>query len=195
MPLDVLAKIVVVLGNVLLVAIRAPFGQRSRSVPVAKSRKGPLERVLLAAAFVGFVVPLVWFIWPTPFSFAGYEPRVIPLGAGVGLMATGLYLLYRSHKDLGRNWSVTLELREKHELVATGVYARVRHPMYAAFLYFGLGQALALPNWAAGPAYFVAMALLVALRLGPEERMMREQFGAQYDAHAAKTKRLIPNVW
>ena len=61
--------------------------------------------------------------------------------------------------------------------------------MYAA------GQALVVPNWVAGPAYLVAMALLFALRVGPEERMMRQQFGAEYDAYMGRTKRLVPGVW
>jgi len=52
----------------------------------------------------------------------------------------------RTHKDLGRNWSVTLEVREQHALVTNGVYSRVRHPMYSAFWLWALAQALLLPK-------------------------------------------------
>ena len=67
--------------------------------------------------------------------------------------------------------------------------------MYTALLLYSVGQALALPNYVAGPSYGVAMVLLVAFRLGPEERMMIEEFGERYAAYRARTKRLVPGLW
>jgi len=67
--------------------------------------------------------------------------------------------------------------------------------MYSALGLYSLGQALALPNWVAGPSYLVSLGLLFALRVGPEERMMREEFGADYEAYMARTKRLVPGIW
>ena len=106
-----------------------------------------------------------------------------------------MWLFHRSHADLGTNWSITLEVREGHRLVTGGVYRRIRHPMYTALFLYCLGLALAVPNWIAGPSYLVAFGLLFALRLGPEERMMRETFGREYDDYAARTQRLVPGVW
>lgn len=188
------AKAGVLAGNIALIAIRAPHGQRSRSIKVAKNLKGPLEIVLLIIVGIGYFLPLVWVFAPV-LRFADYPLHPVAFAAGTALTAIGLWLLHRSHADLGPNWSVTLEVRENHSLVTRGIYRRIRHPMYLAFLVFALGQALVLPNWIAGPSYFVTFALLIALRLGPEERMMREQFGADYDAYAARTKRLVPGVW
>jgi protein-S-isoprenylcysteine O-methyltransferase Ste14 len=110
-------------------------------------------------------------------------------------LALGLWLFYRSHVDLGTNWSITLEVRDKHQLVTHGIYRRVRHPMYLSLLIYSLGQALVLPNWLVGPAYGVAMLLIFFFRLGPEERMMLGEFGNEYEAYRARTKRLIPGVW
>ena len=67
--------------------------------------------------------------------------------------------------------------------------------MYLALLVYSVGQALVLPNWIAGPSYVVAMVLLFALRLGPEERMKLEEFGKDYEAYMRRTKRLVPGVW
>ena len=86
-------------------------------------------------------------------------------------------------------------MQEKHQLVTQGIYRHVRHPMYLALLLYSLGQALVLPNWVAGPSYLVAIALLFVLRVGPEERMMLEQFGKDYEAYMTRTKRLVPGVW
>ena len=119
----------------------------------------------------------------------------VPYAAGILFLTLGLWLFHRSHADLGTNWSITLDIREEHQLVTGGVYRLVRHPMYLALQLYSVGQALALPNWVAGPSYLVALGLLCALRLGPEERMMVEHFGRDYEAYQARTKRLIPGVW
>jgi protein-S-isoprenylcysteine O-methyltransferase Ste14 len=188
------AKAVIFLANIVMVFIRAPYGQRSRTIPVARSRKGPLEVILLTIAWVAFFLTLIWIATPV-FAFADYPLHLIPLLSGSLCLVLGLWLFHRSHADLGTNWSITLEVREKHQLVTNGVYRWVRHPMYLALLIYSLGQALVVPNWLVGPSYGVAMVLLIALRLAPEERMMRETFGKDYQAYVATTKRLIPGLW
>jgi len=177
-----------------MIAIRAPHGQRSRSVKVAASRKGPLEVALLTIAWLGFFTPLVW-VASRALAFADYPLRAAAFAAGVVFLAVGLWLLHRSHADLGTNWSITLEVRENHTLVTNGIYSRVRHPMYTAFFLYSIGQALVLPNWIAGPSYLAAFGLLFALRIGAEERMMGDQFPGAYEAYAARTKRLVPGIW
>jgi protein-S-isoprenylcysteine O-methyltransferase Ste14 len=188
------AKAVLLAASAAMVVIRAPHGQRSRRVKVAQSRKGPLEVALLTLAWISFFVPLVWVFSPV-LAFADYRLRPAPFAAGVVLYAAGLWLFHRSHADLGEFWSITLEVREKHRLVTEGVYRRIRHPMYSALFLYSLGQALVVPNWLAGPSYGVAFGLLFALRIRAEERMMRETFPGEYEAYAARTKRLVPGVW
>ena len=189
-----IAKAVVLAGTVVMVAIRAPHGQRSRSVKVASSHKTARETGLLVLAWVGFLVPLMWIASPA-FSFAEYPLRTGPFVAGVMCLVIGLWLFYRSHADLGTNWSITLEVREQHRLVTQGSYRWIRHPMYSALVLYAVGQALAIPNWVAGPSDLIAFAVLVALRLPAEEKMMVQQFGDEYAAYATRTKRLVPRVW
>ena len=188
------ARAAVIAATIVMIAIRAPHGQRSRSVPVKRSAKGGLETGLLTVAWLGFFLPLVW-LFSRLLDFAEYPLHPVPYVAGVVTLAVGLYLFHRSHADLGTNWSITLEVREGHRLVTEGVYRLVRHPMYLALFLYSAGLALVLPNWVAGPSYLAAFGLLFALRLGPEERLMREEFGADYDVYAARTKRLVPGVW
>jgi protein-S-isoprenylcysteine O-methyltransferase Ste14 len=188
------AKAIVLIAAIAMVVIRSPHGTRSWQVKVAESRKGPLEVLLLTLAWIGFFLPIVWIATPW-FAFADFALHPAPLMVGTALLAAGLWFFHRSHVDLGTNWSVTLELRESHRLVTEGVYRRVRHPMYSAFLLYAIGQAIVIPNWAVGPSYLVTMALLVALRLGPEEKLMRDHFKGEYDAYASRSKRLVPGVW
>jgi protein-S-isoprenylcysteine O-methyltransferase Ste14 len=67
--------------------------------------------------------------------------------------------------------------------------------MYSALFVYAIGQALVLPNWVAGPAYLLVIAILFSLRVRPEEKMMLETFGNEYAAYMKKTKRLVPRVW
>jgi protein-S-isoprenylcysteine O-methyltransferase Ste14 len=188
------AKAIILASAIVMVVIRAPHGQRSRAVKVVRSARGSLEVVLLALAWVAFFVPLLWAVTPV-LRFADYPLHAVPLAAGVLCLAAGLWLFARSHADLGTNWSITLEVREGHRLVTQGVYRGLRHPMYAALLLYSLGQALVVPNWIAGPSYGVAMGLLFALRLGPEERLMLAEFGKDYEEYRGRSKRLVPGVW
>jgi len=188
------AKAIVLVAVILMIVIRGPHGRRSRTVKTAESRKGSLEVFLLTVAWITFFVPLLW-VW-TPFlAFADFPLHPAPLVIGTGVLAFSLWLLHRSHTDLGTNWSVTLEIRESHQLVTKGVYRSVRHPMYLALLLSGLGQALVIPNWVAAPSYAAGMALVFLLRLKPEERLMTDRFDGAYEAYASRTSRLIPGVW
>lgn len=188
------AKAVFVASTLTMFVVRAPHGNLSRALKVARSYRGVREAVLLAFAWIGFLAPLVWLASPA-LSFAEYPLRPGPFIAGVVGLVVGLWLFHRSHADLGANWSVTLEIRQYHQLVTRGIYRRIRHPMYASLLLYGLGQALVVPNWIAGPVYVVSMAILFAFRVGPEEAMMLDTFGAQYADYMARTNRLVPGIW
>ncbi len=99
------------------------------------------------------------------FSLACHDLRIIrfqPILAwlGTAVFAVSLWLFFRVHKELGRNWSDLLEVREKHVLVTDGLYRYVRHPMYTAFFMWAVAQLLLLPNWIAGPAGLVGFGIL-----------------------------------
>jgi protein-S-isoprenylcysteine O-methyltransferase Ste14 len=145
---------------------------------------------------IGFFIPLIWIVSPA-FSFTEYPLRSGPLVVGLTCLAIGLWLFFRSHADLGTNWSVTLELRQEHRLVTQGVYRAIRHPMYSALIFYSVGQALVIPNWVAGFSNVIALAVLLALRLGAEEKMMAEQFGDEYGVlgtdEAVCSRRLVDN--
>ena len=128
-------------------------------------------------------------------AFADYVTHLVPLAMGVICYAFGLSLLCRVAGNLGKYWSPTLQLKENHQLVTQGVYKRIRHPMYLSFLIFSAGNALALPNYLAGPAFLVAMVVLIVFRVPSEERMLLEEFGEEYEAYRKRSHRLIPGLW
>lgn len=187
----------VVWGVMLLVwcAMRYPAMRRARRQKTRVDNRTTLDISLLTLCVFGLVVmPIAWRLDLVP-DFADRTQSIGILLAGVVTGVVFLWLFRRSHKDLGRNWSVTLEVREGHQLVTGGVYAYVRHPMYASFLLWGLAQAFLIPNWIAGLAGLAAVVALYAVRQSREEAMMRQTFGAEYDAYCARTKRLVPGVF
>ena len=187
-----IAKIIWLVGGLTWFALRFQPRQHSRETPVRYSGRGPREFIMLAASLTGLgVVPFVYVVAHFP-RFADYPlvPAISYFGIAVELSC--LWLFYRSHRDLGHNWSVSLDLRERHTLVTTGVYALVRHPMYAGFWLMALGQALLLPNWVAGPAGLVGFGVLFFGRVAREEAMMLSAFGDEYRTYMRRTARVVP---
>ena len=128
-------------------------------------------------------------------KFADYLFQPALAWAGSAVFASSLWLFYRTHKDLGRNWSVTLEIRDRHALVTSGVYRHVRHPMYSAFWLWAFAQALLLPNWIAGPAGLIGFGTLFFLRINREEQLMIETFGDDYRHYMIRTSRVLPWIY
>lgn len=190
----VLAKVAFVVLAVGWWVIRYPFARKSRRTPVSRSRRGPAEIVRLMISLTGLgILPLLYVLTGFP-RFADYAFEPLLAACGVVVAMASLVMFRLTHKALGRNWSVTLELREGHRLVTEGIYARVRHPMYTAFWLWALAQALLLPNWIAGLSGIVGFGTLYMLRVAEEERLMSEEFGESYRSYMARTNRLIPRL-
>ncbi|SCM76212.1 Isoprenylcysteine carboxyl methyltransferase [uncultured Pleomorphomonas sp.] len=174
------------------VAIRTPYSLRNRHNRIVEASKGPADMLLLAGMFATMMVLPLLQLATGLFDAANYR---LPAGAawiGALLQIPYLWLFWRSHADLGRNWSPGLEVRESHELVTRGIYARIRHPMYAAIWLSALAQPLLVQNWIAGALVIPAFAAMWFIRVPNEEAMMRRTFGAAYDAYCAATGRLFP---
>ncbi len=189
------AKIVFLLGIVGWFIIRYPAQRRAMKMGVARAAGGTRDAVLLAIAGIGQVlVPVVYVAtgWP---SFADYGFNPVQAWIGVLTIIAALVLFRVTHKQLGRMWSITLELREGHRLVTNGLYAYVRHPMYSSFTLFALAQLLLLPNWVAGLAGPLGFGILFFMRVPQEERVMIETFGDEYRDYMKRTARIIPWIY
>jgi protein-S-isoprenylcysteine O-methyltransferase Ste14 len=172
--------------------LRVRPGRRSRKTPVRHSARDLREMVLLGCSLTGLgVLPCVYTFTGFPRS-ANYPYTPAQTYAGIAVFLVALWLFYRTHRDLGHNWSVSLDLRERHTLVTSGIYATVRHPMYAGFFLMALAQLLLLPNWIAGPSGLVGFGLLSFGRVHREEAMMISAFGDEYRAYMQRTARVVP---
>lgn len=190
-----IAKIIWGLGCVAYFVIRYPHQRRARKTAVAQRRVTGQDKMLMVVSFSGlFLVPLFYVLTGRP-EFATYQFSPTAAWLGTLVLAASMYLLYRTHRDLGRVWSISLEIRDQHKLVTHGIYEKLRHPMYSSFWLWAISQALLLPNWVAGSAGLIGFGILFFVRVGHEERMMLETFGDEYQAYMARTHRLIPGVY
>jgi protein-S-isoprenylcysteine O-methyltransferase Ste14 len=124
------------------------------------------------------------------------SPKAIAEAATVfALMLGAVGLFQASSRTMGKNWSLVARTREDHQLIQTGPFAVVRHPIYVALFSFMLAMAIAYGHAGnlilAVPVYAIG----TWLRVRHEERILREQFGADYDAYAARVKRFVPGVF
>jgi protein-S-isoprenylcysteine O-methyltransferase Ste14 len=189
------AKLIWLAGVIGWFIIRYPHERRSRRTPKRIRADRSREVILMAISTSGLgIIPAIYALTDAP-PFANYPFRSWQGWLGAVLFGAALWLFRRAHKDLGRNWSVTLEVRNEHRLVTSGVYNRVRHPMYSAFWLWALAQALLLPNWIAGPAGLVGFGTLFFLRVGREERLMIDIFGEDYRRYMLRTSRIIPGIY
>jgi len=122
-------------------------------------------------------------------------PVSVPIMAlGLALEACGVGLAIWSRRELGKNWSGRIAINEGHELVRSGPYRSLRHPIYTGFLLASLGAALVT-----GERLAVAGLLLMFLaywrKIRLEEANLRVAFGADYDAYTRETWALIPGVF
>ena len=144
------------------------------------------------------VIPLI-YVFTHWLDFADYRlPAWASLVSGLlgtATFAAALWLLWKSHVDLGRNFSPELKISEDHSLVTGGVYRHIRHPMYAAHGLWGIAQALLLQNWIAGLAFLAAFLPLYIVRVPREEQMMLKHFGEEYRSYTDRTGRVIPRLW
>lgn len=174
---------------------RGIYASRTKNVERCHQRHQSVERMLLIGMVPGtLVLPLV-YLFTSWLRFADYRLPVWALTLGVVCIALSLWFFWRSHADLGENWSVTLELRKDHALITHGVYSKIRHPMYASIWLWGIGQGLLLQNWLAGWSFIPAFTAMYFFRIPREEQLMLDQFPESYPEYVKRTGRIIPKFF
>lgn len=110
------------------------------------------------------------------------------------LVVLGAAFAVWARLTIGTNWSGNVTLKENHELVVSGPYRLVRHPIYTGLISMGIGTALIY----AEPTGFLAVAagiVVFALRIPQEEKLMVETFPDQYPEYRRRVKAVIPFLW
>jgi protein-S-isoprenylcysteine O-methyltransferase Ste14 len=123
-----------------------------------------------------------------------WRQGIWPFWIGAAITAGGLIFAVWARVHLGRNWSRSVTVKEEHELITTGPYALVRHPIYTGILVGFLGTAIALSQ-VRGFLAFILIFIALWGKLRREEAWMRSQFGETYAAYARHTAALVPYLF
>jgi protein-S-isoprenylcysteine O-methyltransferase Ste14 len=169
------------------------WGWSSRGVKSVRRRESPLSRA-------AHIVPLglATFLLAAPSLPGGLGERFVAGGAAVDalaavLVAAGLAFSVWARTVLGGNWSASVTLKDDHEIVRSGPYRLIRHPIYTGLIVAFAGTALARGEWRGLLAFAIAAAALWR-KLGVEERWLTEEFGARYADYRRQTHALFPFI-
>lgn len=158
----------------------------------ANARRDPRSRLGIVLQSVGIALA----------GLGPARPTLEPLGTAsllgcalvIVLMGTAIGLFAASTRALGRNWSIVARTRSDHELVRSGPYAYVRHPIYLGLLFFLVGLSAALGHWLqliiAVPVYLSGT--MIRTRL--EDRLLEQSFGDNFRDYRKATPALLPKI-
>lgn len=170
-----------------------------RDVPRAGDAAAWQRPLLLRLAATVLILTLVaWIARSGPSIGAAFFPGIFPPPPALGwaaatLTGVGVAFAMWARIYLGRNWSSRPAVKEQHELVTSGPYALVRHPIYSGIILATLGTALT--GALLGVVLLIAFMIAFTLRIGKEEQLMLERFPSQYPEYQRRTRRLLPYLW
>lgn len=114
---------------------------------------------------------------------------------GIVVLLIGLALRQWSHHTLGRFHQALVTIQDEHDLVTSGPYRLVRHPMYAGSAVAFLGVGLALGTWPGLLLVFLGTLLAMVRRIRVEENALAQALGEKYSSYAANRARMLPGIW
>lgn len=144
-----------------------------------------LQSFACAAAGIGIVTPTL--PWWAPFSIVSTVLVILLGSSAVALFVSAAW-------TMGKNWSLVARTRADHELIRTGPFAMVRHPIYLAILLYLIGIAAALGHW---PQLLIAIPLYLGgtfVRIRDEEALLRAEFGEDHARYVREVPALIPLI-
>ena len=150
---------------------------------------------------LAYVLPLVaaWWLLAWPQARIGWlGVRFVPTGPamewiGVLLTATGVGVAFWARWHLGTNWSGVVTLKEGHELIRTGPYRRIRHPIYTGILLAVFGTMVTLGE-ARGLLAVAVVWLSFYWKARREESFLTQEFGEKFEAHVKQTGMFLPKI-
>lgn len=160
-----------------------------RRMPAKETRV--LQRIVAAAVFLLWGAMIVVSALDHRFGWSGVPPAVSVLGSvlvAVGIAAVGLVLVQNSHA------AVTIRVESGQQVVSTGLYGMVRHPMYSSNIFLLVGTPLALGSYW-GLFFVIPVLFIFTLRIRDEEKLLEDEL-AGYDEYMRKVRyRLVPGIW
>lgn len=175
------------LGSVLLIISPA-------DVDAFRKGKQTLGQRWFAAWSVAGMILVVFLAFGDRRGLLTFDDTEALRYAGLALCLMGGTLRLVAFRQLGKQFSAYVTLQEEHQLVQSGIYGVIRHPMYLGYLLAFPGMVLVFRSWLVVPAFVGGLAFILA-RIRPEEKLLHEHFGSEFDAYRQRTWRLLPYLY
>lgn len=160
----------------------------------SRSRSEGASRIAVYIVWAGWWLLFAHGFRLDPLSRRLFETSTAISYTGLGITAVGLVFAVVARLYIGTNWSPLIQVKEGHELIRTGPYAVVRHPIYTGLMLATLGTAIVYGELS-GFLGFIMVVAAWGYKSRLEESAMAEQFGAQYETYRTHVKGLVPFVW
>jgi protein-S-isoprenylcysteine O-methyltransferase Ste14 len=170
------------------------FRKQPASAPDRKKDRGSI----LGVALQGLSYAIVWSLHRPVFSsFFPTSKTVETVFAVVTVtIAFGsVWIVMAAVQELGKEWSLTARVVEGHELATLGPYRFVRHPIYSGMLGMLLATGLAISRWSNLVVALVIFFSGTIIRVRSEERLLREQFGPEFEVYTQRVPAMLPGLY
>ncbi|MBX7170364.1 MAG: isoprenylcysteine carboxylmethyltransferase family protein [Pyrinomonadaceae bacterium] len=174
-------------------AVRFLLWKKPKSAPDAKRSEVSIVGLVLQG--LGYLP--VWIVRRQMFSPIipdQFLVNIIFQILAIGLSIFSVWMAVSAITELGKQWSLTARLTENHQLITSGVYGIVRHPIYTAMLGMLVATGFVLSHWLAIVLAIIIFFIGTKIRTNSEEKLLREAFADEYQKYAAKVAPLIPFV-
>ena len=186
---------------VIVIAFGLAIGFQAINAPEGISGdKGEAGKLIKRQTFVGTFMTLLLFgmlfllPWADRHNVGTIFDNSLIRWLGVTFSGVGYTLIFWSGIALGKMYSAEVTIQKNHQLVTRGLYRYIRHPRYLGLIVAGLGMVGLFRSWL-GLAAFVALVWILLLRIQDEEGLMRQEFGATWQAYCEQSWRLIPYLY
>ncbi|MFN2299869.1 MAG: isoprenylcysteine carboxylmethyltransferase family protein [Anaerolineales bacterium] len=197
MQIETVFRIIIFLAFLAMAAIRIYFQSKiRRDTARFQARENAVSLIFGGiAAIVTIVFGAEYLLAPGTFAFAYALPfALVVRWIGVAMLALGITVLGTAHYHLSLSFSSFVGVKEGHQLVESGPYRRIRHPIYLAYLLNYLGGGLVAGNWVMAFIPVICFGIMAFQRMPKEEQLLTELFGQKYRAYMQRTGRLLPRI-
>ena len=114
----------------------------------------------------------------------------------VGITAASGWLIESAIRTLGKQWALRARLLvENHQLITVGPYAHIRNPIYTGMLGMLIATGLATEHWIAMIAAIVIFVIGMVIRVRSEEKLLRAEFGVEFEEYAKRVPAVVPGIY
>ena len=169
------------------------FVARKTPPPPPDSKRDRIS--ILGIALQGISYAVVWLVhrpFFTPIVRMGKEIEILVAIVTMLVAVGSVWFVSSAVRSLGKHWSIAARLVEGHKLVTEGPYRVVRNPIYTGMFGMLMATGLAIGHWIGLLIAIVLFAVGTVIRVRSEERLLREAFGAEFDAYARRVPAVVP---